>query len=70
LLIDDIEGGFTMTGRSQPQAFQIEPLVVYKVFPDGRPDEMVRGVNIAGTRLVSLEKIIATGDTPEVFNGY
>ncbi len=70
LLIDDIEGGFTMTGRSQPQAFEIEPLVVYKVFPDGRPDEMVRGVNIAGTRLVSLGKIIATGDTPEVFNGY
>jgi len=70
LLIDDIEGGFTMTGRSQPQAFQVEPLVVYKVYPDGRPDEMVRGVNIVGTPLVSLTKIIATGDTPEVFNGY
>ncbi len=70
LLIDDIEGGFTMTGRSQPQAFQVEPLVVYKVFPDGRPDQIVRGVNIVGTPLVSLTKIIATGDTEEVFNGY
>jgi len=70
LFIDDIEGGFTMTGRSQPQAFQVEPLVVYKVYPDGRPDEMVRGVNIVGTPLISLRNIIATGDTPEVFNGY
>jgi len=70
LLIDDIAGGFTFTGRAQPQAFQVTPLVVYKIFADGRPDELVRGVDIVGTPLVSLEKIVATGDTPEVFNGY
>ncbi len=70
LLIDDIAGGFTFTGRAQPQAFQVLPLVVYKVYPDGRPDELVRGVNIVGTPLVSLTKIVATGDTAEVFNGY
>jgi len=70
LLIDDIAGGFTFTGRGQPQAFQVLPLVVYKVYPDGRPDELVRGVDIVGTPLVSLTKIVATGDTAEVFNGY
>lgn len=70
LLIDDIAGGFTFTGRAQVQAFQVEPLVVYKVYADGRPDEMVRGVNIVGTPLLSLTKIVATGDTTEVFNGY
>lgn len=70
LLIDDIAGGFTFTGRGQPQAFQVLPLVVYMVFPDGKPDELVRGVDIVGTPLVSLTKIVATGDTPEVFNGY
>jgi TldD protein len=70
LLIDDIAGGFTFTGRGQPQAFQVLPLVVYKVFPDGRPDELVRGVDIVGTPLAALKKIVATGDTPEVFNGY
>ncbi len=70
LLIDDIAGGFTLTGRGQPQAFQVEPLVVYKVFADGRPDELVRGVDIVGTPLASLTKIVATGDTPQVFNGY
>ena len=48
----------------------MEPLVVYKVFADGRPDELVRGVDIVGTPLISLQKIVATGDTTEVFNGY
>jgi predicted Zn-dependent protease len=70
LLIDDIAGGFTFTGRGQPQAFQVQPLVVYKVYADGRPDELVRGVDIVGTPLAALTKIVATGDTPEVFNGY
>ncbi len=70
LMFDDIAGGFTFTGRAQPQAFQVEPLVVYKVYADGRPDELVRGVNIVGTPLLSLTKIMATGDTTEVFNGY
>ena len=70
LMIDDIEGGFTFTGRGQPQAFQVTPLVVYRVFPDGRPDELVRGVDIVGTPLVSLTKIVATGDKLDIFNGY
>ncbi|HJZ52288.1 MAG TPA: metallopeptidase TldD-related protein, partial [Candidatus Acidoferrales bacterium] len=52
LLIDDIAGGFTFTGRAQPQAFQVLPLVVYKVYPDGRLDQLVRGVDIVGTPLV------------------
>lgn len=70
LFFDDISGGFTFTGRAQPQAFHVEPLVVYRVYADGRPDELVRGVSIVGTPLVSLQKIMATGDTTEVFNGF
>src|SRR5260370_526179 len=65
LLIDDIAGGFTFTGRGQPQAFQVLPLVVYKVYADGRPDELVRGVDIVGTPLAALTKIVATGDKQE-----
>jgi TldD protein len=70
LMIDDIAGGFTFTGRGNPQAFQVQPLVVYKVFADGSPDELVRGVDIVGTPLVSLTKIVATGNKEEIFNGY
>ena len=57
-------------GGTGGAAFQLLPLVVYRVYADGRPDELVRGVDVAGTPLVSLTKIVATGDTPEVFNGY
>src|SRR5712672_1040114 len=70
LYFDDIQGGFTLTTRSLPQAFQVLPVIVYKVYADGRPDELVRGVDIVGTPLAALTKIVATGDTPEVFNGY
>ncbi len=52
------------------QAFTVVPLVVYRVFPDGKPDELIRGVDIVGTPLASFQKIIATSDTPEIFNGY
>ena len=69
LYFDDIQGGFTLTTRSLPQAFQVLPVIVYKVYPDGRPDELVRGVDIVGTPLAALTRIIATGDKQHVFNG-
>ena len=46
------------------------PIVVYRVYADGRPDELVRGADIVGTPLESFSKILATSDRPEVFNGY
>ena len=70
LLFKDISGGFTMTGRSNTQSFQVTPIMVYRVYVDGRPDELVRGVDLIGTPLTSFSKIVAAGDTPEVFNGY
>lgn len=69
LYFDDIQGGFTLTTRALPQAFQVLPVIVYKVYADGRPDELVRGVDIVGTPLASLTRIIATGDQEHVFNG-
>ena len=65
-----VTGGYTTTGRSGFQSFKVLPLVVYRVYPDGRPDELVRGVDIVGTPLASFAKIMATSDRPEVFNGY
>jgi TldD protein len=69
LYFDDIQGGFTLTTRSLPQAFQVLPVIVYKVYPDGRPDELVRGVDIVGTPLAALTRILAAGDKEHVFNG-
>ena len=69
LVFDDISGGYTMTGRESVQAFKVQPLLVYKVYADGRPDEVVRGVDIVGTPLAGFMKILAAGDDPAVFNG-
>src|SRR6202042_384880 len=69
LYFDDIQGGFTLTTRSLPQAFQVLPVIVYRVYADGRPDELVRGVDIVGTPLAALTRIVATGDEQHVFNG-
>jgi predicted Zn-dependent protease len=68
-LFADVTGGFTMTGRFIPNAFNVTPTEVYRVFADGRPDEMVRGVDLVGTPLSVFSQIAAAGDRPEVFNG-
>jgi TldD protein len=69
LYFEDIQGGFTLTTREMPQAFQVLPVMVWRVYADGRPDELVRGVDIVGTPLTVLTQIAATGDTTSVFNG-
>lgn len=69
LYFREVTGGFTTTGRRGLQAYTVIPLVVYRVFADGRPDELVRGADIVGTPLASFAKILATGNQPEVFNG-
>lgn len=64
----DISGGYTNTERDGPQTFKVLPLVVYRVYPDGR-EELVRGVDLEGTPLTVLSKILAAGDDFDVFNG-
>jgi TldD protein len=68
LLFDDIEGGFTITGRTIPNAFNVLPVMVYRVYPDGR-EELVRGVDLIGTPLTVFSKIVAADDEKAVFNG-
>jgi predicted Zn-dependent protease len=69
LYFEDISSGFAVTQRNSPQAFSVVPLVVWRVYVDGQPDELVRGVSIVGTPLAAMKSILATGDKSEVFNG-
>ncbi|MCL2659071.1 MAG: metallopeptidase TldD-related protein [Acidobacteriaceae bacterium] len=69
LYFEDISSGFAVTSRRSPQAFQVTPLVVYRVYTDGRPDELVRGVSIVGTPLTALKNILAASDKQDIFNG-
>ncbi len=66
----DISGGFTNTARGGPQAFKVLPILVYRVWVDGRPVELVRGVDLVGTPLSALTKIMAASNDYQTFNGY
>jgi predicted Zn-dependent protease len=69
LLFDDISNGFTYTDRSSPNAFNVTPMVVYRIYADNRPPELVRGVDLIGTPLSAFGKFIAASTKVEVFNG-
>jgi TldD protein len=68
LFFDDIEGGFTITQRTIPNAFNVIPVMVYRVYPDGR-EELVRGADLIGTPLTVFSKIVAADNNTQVFNG-
>ena len=42
---------------------------MYRVWEDGRPDELVRGVDLIGTPLTTFQQILAASDSQSVFNG-
>ena len=68
LYFEDVEGGFTFTQRLVPNAFNVRPTVVYRIYPDGR-EELVRGLDLIGTPLIAFSKIVAVDDEVGVFNG-
>lgn len=65
----EVSGGFTNTNRYSPNAFNVSPLVVYRVYTDNRPTELVRGVDLVGTPLAMFSQIEACGSEYAVFNG-
>lgn len=65
----EVTGGFTTTDRFMPNAFNVDPVEVYRVYVDGRPDELVRGVALIGTPLSMFAEIEAAGGEKEVFTG-
>jgi predicted Zn-dependent protease len=68
-LFDKVSGGFTTTGRYMPNAFNVTPLIVYRIYTDGRADELVRGVDLVGTPLAIFSQVAACGKDYGVFNG-
>lgn len=69
LYFKTVQGGFTFTGRTVPNAFNVLPLVVFKIYADGRPNELVRGVDLIGTPLSTFSNILSTSERVGVFNG-
>ncbi|TFG76936.1 MAG: TldD/PmbA family protein [Thermodesulfobacteriales bacterium] len=70
LLIKSMKGGETNTSSYNFQAYRATPVVIYKVDPKTGKETPVRDIEIVGTPLVSINKIIATGNDYSVFNGF
>ena len=69
VIVDEIDGGFTYTGRDMANAFSVRASTTWRIYPDGRPDELVRGIDLVGTPLVAFGNLLAAGDDAEVFDG-
>lgn len=65
LILKKAQGGDTDTYGGNYQAFRTSPGLVYKIDVDSGKETLVRGVEIVGTPLVTLERILAVGDEPE-----
>ena len=66
----EVTSGFTLTGEGGSlNSFNVTPLEVYRIYVDGRPDELVRGVDLIGTPLSMFSNIVCGGDAPSVFTG-
>ena len=70
LIIETIAGGATNTSSYGFQAYKGIPRVAWRVDAVTGETELVRGFEIVGTPLSSINKIIATSDRYGVFNGY
>ena len=68
MIFTDISSGFTLTSVFAPQSFKVNPVMAYRLYPDGKR-ELVRGIDISGTPLVALQSIRAASREVETFNG-
>jgi len=68
--IKSITSGETNTSKYGFQAFKGAPILVYKVYADDGREELLRGVDIVGTPLTSINNIMAAANDYKVFNGY
>jgi hypothetical protein len=70
LIIRDISGGSTNTSSYGYQAFKGTPRMVYRVDAETGKETLVRGVEMVGTPLTAMNKLMATSRERGVFNGY
>lgn len=70
LILEDVTSGETNTSRQNYQAFRATPGLVHRIDPTTGERTLVRGVEIVGTPLGAISRILAAGDQVEVMNGY
>jgi TldD protein len=66
----EVISGLTLTDRYNTNVFNVMPTEVYRIYVDGRPDEIVTGVELIGTPLTMFSNILSAGDTQDIFTGF
>jgi predicted Zn-dependent protease len=69
MIVYETSGGETDTTNYDFQAFRGEISYATLLYPNGR-ERLVRGVNIVGTPLQSLDNVIGIGDHRELDNSF
>ena len=69
--IRTVSNGWTTTSNNtnRVSSFNVVPIETYRVYADGRPDSLVRGVSFIGTPLSAFSNIKAAGGKMKIFNG-
>ena len=70
LLFRHVTSGETNTARARFQAFRANPRLVYRVDAETGEQTLVRGVEIVGTPLAAISRIVAATSETGIFNGY
>jgi TldD protein len=70
LIIRDITGGNTNTTSYGYQAFKGVPRMVYRVDVRDGKETLARGVEIVGTPLSAVNRVMASGKKQGIFNGF
>lgn len=69
LYFKQVTGGLTLNSVYSANVFTVFPTEIYRIYTDGRPDELIRQVSLIGTPLTMFSEIEAAGDDPELFAG-
>ena len=69
--IRSVSNGWTKTSSNERDisSYNVVPLETYKIYADGRPDSLVRGVSFIGTPLAAFSNIKAAGGSYGICNG-
>lgn len=70
LIIERIHGGETSTNAYDFQVFKGEPAEVYLIDVETGERRRIRDVELIGTPLAAMQRIIAFGDAPQADRGY
>lgn len=70
IIIRSMYSGETNTSTWEPQSFEVEPRLAYRVDAKTGEEKLIRGIELVGTPLTALQNILACSETSGTLNAY